>query len=928
MKPHTLLERDAEVAALREVLARAAAGKGAAALVEGEAGIGKSSLIAVVSASAADEDFRVLRAVGTPVEMAYALGGAKQLFESFLRGLHEGERDRLLRGPAAQVAKAFGLSDESATGRPDEFALCHGFYWLIDAIARSDPLLIVIDDTQWIDEVTLRVMTYAIRRIADVGVAVLLGWRSGEPHHLAELNGLRDLPTVVRFEPRPLTRSATAQLLSFDHENGDGRLVEACYTASGGNPFLVAELAETVQADTDPDDVASLGPVGLIRSLTARLQHLPANAAAVAQAVSVLDSDANLHRVAAVAGLDSSATLRGADVLAGARLFAPDGRLAFRHPLLRAAVYRTVQPGARSIAHLAAARALAVDELQPERAAGHLLLVTPAGDPWVVGELRTAAKRAVDAGAPGAAIPLLNRALAEPAGDATGEILAALGHATLLAAAGDPVPILRQALATTQDPAVRRAAATDLSHALAAVDRTPEAMTVLREQADLLDATAPELAFELRSVMALGLEDLRTATWTADNATAMVVAGVPETVGGHRVLLTHTYGCALASRGVAAEVAEQAEPAFGDAWWHEHPGAAVTSLYGGLATLLWTGQVERAARDARHVLRDAGLAGDHLRVAAASSWLSHALCLLGDLAAADDAAHRGAEGGVPSPLFRRLTLAIRLQALTARGRLDEADQALAEFAGGEVATTLSGAWLTYARCGLHVARGRAAAAAADATALMEYQAARGGTPPGWGWPVIQGLALGGQHDLATAVAEGVVVQATRWADPPTLGIALRDAGRIGNGKDALEQLHAGVELLEGSVLRLELADGRAALGAALRRRGHRNDARRVLADAVDLAHRCGAALLQERAQAELRVAGGRPRRLATTGVDALTPAEYRVARQAADGLTNTEVCQALFLTRSTVEKHLSSVYRKLEITSRDQLAALLGSPGA
>lgn len=928
MRPRTLLERDAELAALSALLARAAAGKGGAALVEGEAGIGKSSLIDTVSDAAADAGFRVLRAVGTPVETAYALGGIKQLFESYLRDLPAMERDQLLRGPAAHVAKVFELSDEPVPGKVDEFSLCHGFYWLIDAMARSDPFLIVLDDAQWMDAVSLRVVIYAARRIADLGVAVVAGWRTGEPHHLTELDVVRDLPTVTRLEPRPLTRAATAEVLSFDHDGDSTRLLNACYTASGGNPFLVAELADTVRPDTDPDDVASLSPVGLIRSLTSRLQHLPPAAGAVAEAVSVLDADADLRCVAAVAGLDPPTTLRAADILAEARLFAPDGRLAFRHPLLRAAVYRATQPGARSIAHLAAARALAVDGPHRDRAAGHLLLVNPAGDPWVVAELRTAAARALAAGAPTAAIPLLERALAEPAGDATAEVLAELGHATLLTAAGDPVPLLRRALATTEDPSVRRRAATDLSHALAAVDRTPEAITVLREQAGLLDATAPALAFELRSLMALGLEDLRTTSWTAENATSMVEAGVPDTAGGHRVLLTHTYGCALASRGVAAQVAQQAEPALGESWWREHPGAAVTALYGGLATMLWTGQVERAARLARQVLRDAELAGDHLRVAAASSWLSHALCLLGDLAAADDAARRGAEGGAPSPLFRRLTLAIWLQALTARGRLDEADQALADFPGGEVATTLSGAWLTYARCGLHIARGRAEEAAADATALLSYQSARGGTPPGWGWPVVKGLTLGGQYDLAVAVAEGVVAQATRWGEPGALGVALRDAGRIGTGKAALDQLHAGVELLEGSVLRLELAVARAELGAALRRDGHRNDARRVLTEAVDLAHRCGARPVLERAQDELRLAGGRPRRLATTGVEALTPAEYRVARQAADGLTNTEVCQALFLTRSTVEKHLSSVYRKLDISSRDQLAGLLGSPGA
>lgn len=923
-----MLERDAELAGLRQLLSHAASGRGGAALVEGEAGIGKSSLLDAVAAAASGDGFRVLRATGTQVEMAYPLGGARQLFEAFLRDLPAEERDQMLHGPAGQVAKAFGLADEHGTGAADEFALCHGFYWLVDAIADSGPLLLVIDDAQWLDLITLRVVIYMLRRIAEVGVAAVLAWRSGEPHHLAELDGLGGLATVLRFEPRPLTREGVAELLPFGHEHDVHELIEACYTASGGNPFLVAELAETVHPGMDPDDIASLGPVGLIRTLTKRLQHLPPDVRTVADAVAVLDADADVRCVADVAGIDVTRALLAVDALVAARLFSPGERLWFRHPLLRSAVYRALQPGARSIAHLAAARALAADERTRDRVAGHLLLVVPAGDGWVVDQLRSTAARAVSAGAPAAAIPLLERALAEPAGTATAEVLHELGHATLVAASGDPIPALERSLTSSPSPGARLAAAMDLCQGLATTDRPVEAVAVLREQAEILDAQDPTLALELRSLAAIGLDDARTIAWAADTAAGLVAAGVPDTPAGRRLVITNSYAKAIVSDGSAAVVAARVEPALQDGWWREHPGLSLTALYGGIATLVWTGQIDRSIQDTQRLLRDAERAGDRWRIAAASFWLSHALYLRGDLPGATDAARRSMEDCGPSPFLRRLTLAVLVQALTAQGCLEEADQVLATNIDDEVklSTTASGSWLAYARCGVHVARGQGPAAAADAVmAAGGPLAQRGGTPPGWGRPTLHAMTLVGQRELACAAADALLGQATEWGEPATLGVALCNAGRVATGESALERLDAGVNLLENSPLRLELAVGRTELGAALRRTGRVNDARRVLTEAIDLAHRCGAAPLKTRAQEELRVAGGRPRRLAVTGIDALTPAEYRVARQAADGLTNTEVCQVLFLTRSTVEKHLSSVYRKLQITSRAQLRGLFES---
>ena len=134
-------------------------------------------------------------------------------------------------------------------------------------------------------------------------------------------------------------------------------------------------------------------------------------------------------------------------------------------------------------------------------------------------------------------------------------------------------------------------------------------------------------------------------------------------------------------------------------------------------------------------------------------------------------------------------------------------------------------------------------------------------------------------------------------------------------------------MLEGSGARLEHARAMADLGAALRRAGQRAESREILRPALDLAHRCGAIALTERTRTELLAAGGRPRRPVLSGLDSMTPSERRVAQLAADGLSNREIAQNLFITARTVEGHLTHAYQKLAITSREQLPAALAPPG-
>jgi DNA-binding CsgD family transcriptional regulator len=181
----------------------------------------------------------------------------------------------------------------------------------------------------------------------------------------------------------------------------------------------------------------------------------------------------------------------------------------------------------------------------------------------------------------------------------------------------------------------------------------------------------------------------------------------------------------------------------------------------------------------------------------------------------------------------------------------------------------------------------------------------------------------GERTAASEVMDQELDLARRFGAPRRLGIALRVAGLCEGGEGGIDLLEESVELLRRSPARLELGTSLCELGAALRRSKRRADSRPLLREALEIAHGCGAAPLEERAQTELRASGARPRRAALSGVESLTASELRVCQLAAEGLTNAEIAQALFVTRRTIETHLGNAYRKLEIKSRTELSAAL-----
>lgn len=201
-----LLEREAELAVIASALAGAGSGSvGSVVLIEGSAGIGKSALIDVGAGLAADRGFLVLRARGTELERDDPYGMARQLFEPLLRRASPGRRSALLGEAAAAAAPALGMDPDG--GGP--FAVRHGLYWLLDALACEQPVLVCVDDAQWSDAATLRWLAFLAGRIDGLAAAVLLGWRAGEPTGEAvAVESIRGSVRTSTLRPAALTGPA------------------------------------------------------------------------------------------------------------------------------------------------------------------------------------------------------------------------------------------------------------------------------------------------------------------------------------------------------------------------------------------------------------------------------------------------------------------------------------------------------------------------------------------------------------------------------------------------------------------------------------------------------------------------------------------------------------------------------------------------
>ena len=335
-----LLERERETEILRDVVGRPALARGALAVVEGDPGIGKTTLLEAARDIAADRGLRLLAGRGGELERDLTFGVARQVLEAPVRGT-------TLGGAARPAAPLLGVGEPE--GEVDEPSLVHALYWTCADLAAHEPLCVTIDDAHWADAASLRWLVYLARRLDELPVALLVAARTGEPGAPQEL-----LDTLAAqadeqrrlLRPSALTPRATEALVR--RETGaavDERLYRTVHELAGGNPLLVREAAATAAEGASPEDLPGLRPHALARSVLRRLDRLADPATALARAVAILDRDATLGHAAALAGADADAAARAADDLAAARILRPGRPLAFVHPIVRSTLYDAIPEG-------------------------------------------------------------------------------------------------------------------------------------------------------------------------------------------------------------------------------------------------------------------------------------------------------------------------------------------------------------------------------------------------------------------------------------------------------------------------------------------------------------------------------------------------------------------------------------------------------
>lgn len=933
------LEREVELRELDRLSAATASGSGGLVLIEGAAGIGKTTLLRELRVQAELAGIAVLEARGSELEHQFGFGVVRQLFAPKVARLSASEREGVMVGAAglAGVVLAGPQSAAPGPGGDSREAALHGLYWLCANLAEREPLLVAIDDAHWADRPSLAFVEYVARRLDGLGVLVALCARTREPG--AEVDPLRAVARAVEgavLHPAALSLAAVRSLV---HEAlGPG--VEddvsiACHEASGGNPFLLRELlaalGERVQVGSElrAGDVPRTEAQGIAALVAGRLARLGGATPALARALAVLGDGAELRHLAGFAQVPVEVAGAAADALAAAGILASGRPLSFLHPLLQSAVYGEFGESERAQAHARAARLLADAGESPVMVASHLLATDPVDDRWAVEKLREAARTSRTRGAPEVAVPYLTRALAEPPPDEVlAEVLHELGTAETLAGDAAGIEHLEGALEITPPGRPYAVVARSLAQSLTAHWRQEEAVRVLDAAIAQLPAAERELALELEAEAATaGRLDPSTYPRTVERLRRFAGKVAGETPG-ERALLANLAFQQLLEGGSARDAGTLARRALEGGLLDEQTSASAT-FYDALWGAIVADEYELAERYCDAGLADARRRGSLRDVTYTLFFRSHLGYRLGRVAEAEADA-RGSveaalEGGYPAASIATRFL---LEALIERGELDAAADALDQAGGGvdEIPDTFVTNQLLYGRAQLRLATGDLDGGIADLLTLGRHEERwHGRNPSVYPYRSSIAVALGrrGESEEARRLAREELELATAWGTPRSIGIALRAVGLVEGGERGAALLREAVATVDPSGARLEHARALVDLGAALRRAGARAEARDRLKAGMDLAHRCGARALAERAHEELVAAGARPRRLAVSGLDSLTASERRVAQLAVDGLTNKQIAQALFVTARTVEMHLGNVYRKLGISSRNDLPQAL-----
>jgi DNA-binding CsgD family transcriptional regulator len=925
-----LVERERELATVADALDTATGEAGRLLVIEGKPGTGKTRLVEEAAAMADARGMRTLRARGAELERDYAFGLIRQLLESEAAALDTDEgASPAIVAPAVSMLR--GAPPDEAPPLDALFAMVNGIYWICAQASERRPTAFLVDDLHWADEPSLRALEYLANRVDELPAALVVSLRTDESGH--SVQWVRDLPSGIRISTEPLSEAGSARLLEHLLGSVDPSFAASAHRVTAGNPMLLREVALAVAArGIEPDEaggerIASLAPASVGTWALARLDGNPQDDHRLVSSVAVLEAP-TLRLAAAHAELTEEAARTAADRLAGIGLLDDSLPLRFAHPIVRTALYDGIPPAARDEAHRRAAHILSESGEPPERIASHLLACEPRGEGWAVQALRAHASAAALRGATGEGARSLRRAIAEGGVDGRAGLLLELGMIELTA--NDPAAIdaLSAAIEETAEPATLAAAQAGLAYArylsgdtLGAFEAARAGLQAMQESQrggleapllaclgiagranpDRIRAVREQLSAEppdelpatevVRSQVRALDAFLRGDRSTAADAARRAARGLrdPATLAAVPALLTPGPAFVLSGLGEYEEAVPLVEDALARAARRGSRLETGQALYDRIWMRWRMGELDAALADCDQLfsLTEGAweLAQTPARVAAA--------CMLVE---GDDLAGAAEQLELSPGLERRLP------------------------------GTWGWSWIPYGRAQLAAARGDLGAALdlAEETGAR-LRALDADSPEYCPWRSLAArAAIGiGEHDRARELAEDELSAARATGSRRAIGISLATLGAARGGAPGVDALAEAEGFLREGNARLELARALVERGMAMRRGRRQREARDPLREGADLALAIGAVRLSELALAELRAAGGKPRRRRSTGAGALTPRERQVAELAASGLPNPEIAQRLFITRKTVEAHLRSIFRKLNISSRDQLSAAL-----
>ena len=941
-----LVDREAEVSAAAAVVALAPAGSGGVLVVRGPAGIGKSALLRVAERLAEEQDAIVLRARAAPFEREFPYGVVRQLFEPALaRG--DLPVEELFAGAAAGARAVLGDEPRVSVAPDSLFVGLHALYWLTVNLASHAPLLICVDDVICCDEASLRYLEFLVRRLEGMATVVALAYRTGEPGTSDVVDALVSDRLARVVQPRPLSEAALARMLGSElGEEVDPQFCAACEEATGGNPLLVTELLRALQTEhvrpraCEIARVRTIGAVAVGPAVRRRLGSLGGRAEAVARAVAVLGEGVFRNDLAGTADVGTVELEEVLGALASAAIVrSEDERVSFVHPLVADAVRASLTPRESARLHERAVRALSDRGASPWELAPHVIAGDVRAHPGAVGLLQEAARWALAAGAPEAAVTYLSRAIAElDREDDPAPLWLELGSAKVQA--GDPGARadLGRAIDAARDVRTGTRARIALSVVLFAAGEDVRSIEILDEGLDEIVGVDPALAERmeghlLANIEVVGPSLVRFPRRVGERVHRARSARKPrDTVAGRLVLCALAYE-EIIGGGAAADVVSLAERALANDELLHSEGPACAPMYRAMVALVICDELERAASALTHAMAEARRLGSPTAFAWASAWRCVANTRLGRLVDGEADANAALGSGDRYLSGYGLTLAgIWLAlSLTEQGRLEEARAILSQIPEPDPPSLVTYA-LVESRARFHLACGEYQAAARDfevyrrldepTAALVEWRRPATGIIS---YRILGARARIGLGDLdgARALIDEELPLARALGTHRAIGMSLHTAGLLQHGDARIQMLKRATDELANSQSRLEYAQALYDYGAALRRANRRSEARLPLQTALTISREARAGPLRDRAAQELKATGARVSRPALTGVDSLTASEHRIASMAGGGMSNRDIAQALFVTVKTIEMHLGHVYQKLNLTGRTQLATAL-----